>query len=192
MERQIDPIVYILKSLNFGLRLEILVKNELTEIYLRFVQQCYSGLLSVVHPKAVFFFSLLFTEPPSLMLSTVNCLHTVWMVGMETDHGCGGGNRRCSCLDSPGFVCVSHCFLCFGGKIPPLLRTSPTRPIYLFQTSSHPDTFTWAEESALPVSSNLPLLLKAPPSRFLTPLTSGAGRCFMLLLPPPMINRGLD
>lgn len=29
------------------------------------------------------------------------------MVGMETDHGCGrGGNRRCSCLDSPGFVCV--------------------------------------------------------------------------------------
>lgn len=66
-------------------------------------------------------------------------------------------------------MCVSRCFLCFGGKIPPLLQTSPTRPLYLFQTSSHPDTFTWAEESALPVSSNLPLLLKAPPSRFLTP-----------------------
>lgn len=137
---------------------------------------------------------LLFTEPPSLMLSTVNCLHTIWMVGMETDHGCGGGNHRCSCLDSPGFVCVCVCRAAFSfsekKNSTAAIRTSPTRPIYLFQTSSHPDTFTWAEESALPVSSNLPLLLKAPPSRFPTPLTPGAGRCFTRLLPPPAINRG--
>lgn len=63
-------------------------------------------------PKHYFALSLPFRTrsfTPSLMLSTVNCLHTIWMVGMETDHGCGGGNHRCSCLDSPGFVCICVC-----------------------------------------------------------------------------------
>jgi len=89
-------------------------------------------------------------------------------------------------------VCMRVCYGTFsflGGKNSTAARTSPSRPIYLFQPSSHPDTFTWTEESALPVSSNLPLLLKNHPSRFATLLAPGAGPCFMLLLPPPLINK---
>lgn len=42
----------------------------------------------------------------SVPLSTINCLHTIRLVGMETKHGWGGGDHRCSCLDSRALVCV--------------------------------------------------------------------------------------
>lgn len=189
-------------SLHFGFRFKKKTKKKTGFVEEGFLWQVNSGgsslLHTVVHPKALF---CSFSSVSQTLLHSFT--HVVYCKlfthNMDGRHGDGswmwwresqvflfGFSRVCVCMR------VSRCFFFFGGKIPPLLRTSPTRPIYLFQPSSHPDTFTWAEESALPVSSNLPLLLKTPPSRFPTLLTPGAGRCFTRLLPLPAINRRLD
>ncbi len=139
--------------------------------------------------------SSFFLLAPSLMLSTVNCLHTVWMVGMETDHGCGGGNRRCSCLDSPGFVCVCVCRAAFSVSEEKFHRCYGHLPQGRFIYFRRPVTQTRLhEQRKAHFLLVLIFLFFWKPLRlvFWPPLTPGAGRSFTLLLPPPMINRGLD
>lgn len=139
-----------MKYLNFGLGKEILVKTNkhksASGLYNN-IMLAFPGLLWLI-----VFITLCCSSQSSFFL-LCSFTHVVYCKlfthSMDGRHGDGSWMWwRESQVFLFGFsgVCVrmrvSRCFLCFGGKIPPLLRTSPTRPIYLFQTSSHPDTFT--------------------------------------------------
>lgn len=146
-------------------------------------------------PKRYFVLPLRKPSNLSVPLSTINCLHTIQLVGMETKHGWGGGDHRCSCLDSGALECV-YSWMCLSFSQDKFHHWHGRLPQGRFIYFRRPDAFTWAAESTLPVSPNLPLLLKTPPSRFPTPGPhlhgplglADALRC-VCLLPVMVINR---